>query len=109
MTKTQLIAALSEEMEGTTKTHVRAFLTALTAVAGKTLKKESQFIIPGIAKLLLHKVAAKPERKARNPSTGAQMTVPPKPASKKLKARFVKQLKVAVGQLPETVKAAKKK
>jgi nucleoid DNA-binding protein len=109
MTKTQLIAALAEEMEGTTKTHVRAFLTALTSVTGKFLKKESQVTIPGIAKLVLHKVPAKPERQARNPSTGAKMTVPPKPASKKLKARFVKQLKVVVGQLQESAPKAPKK
>ena len=80
MTKTQLINALAEEMDGTTKTHVKAFLNALTSVAGKTLKKESKFTIPGIAKLVLHKVGPKPERKARNPATGAAMVVAAKPA-----------------------------
>lgn len=100
MTKTQLINELAGEMDGTTKTHVKAFLNALTVVAGKTLKKEGKFTIPGIAKVVLQKVPPKPERKARNPSTGATMIVPPKPASKKLKARFVKALKVTCGQLP---------
>jgi nucleoid DNA-binding protein len=110
MTKTQLINALAEEMDGTTKTHVKAFLNALTSVSGKTLKKEGKFTIPGIAKLVLVKVPPKPERKARNPSNGATMVVPAKPASKKLKARFVKALKVAVGQLPaEPAAKARKK
>lgn len=111
MTKTQLITALASEMDGTTKTHVKAFLNALTEVAGKTLKKDSNFTIPGIAKLVLHKVPAKPERQGRNPATGATMTISAKPASKKLKARFVKQLKVVVGQLADNSakKASSKK
>jgi len=109
MTKTQLISAIAEEMDGTTKTHVKAFLNALNLVCGKTLKKENQFTVPGIAKLILVKVGPKPERKARNPATGAQMTVPAKPASKKLKARFVKALKVTVGQLPDSGKGRGKK
>jgi len=109
MTKTQLITAIAEEMDGTTKTHVKAFLNALNLVCGKTLKKDGKFVVPGIAKLLLVKVPPKQERKARNPATGATMTVPAKPASKKLKARFVKALKVTVGQLPDTSKASRKK
>lgn len=108
MTKTQLINAVADEMEGTTKTHVRAFLAALNTVAGKTLKKEGKFVLPGVVKFVLVKVPAKPERKARNPATGAIMTVPPKAASKKLKARFLKAIKVEVGQLPPTQPKAKK-
>lgn len=109
MTKTQLISAIAEEMDGTTKTHVKAFLNALNLVCAKTLKKEGKFVVPGIAKLLLQKVGPKPERKARNPATGATMIVAAKPASKKLKARFVKALKVQVGQLPDTGKGRGKK
>jgi len=102
MTKTQLIADLAAEMPGTTKTHVRAFLNALEAVAAKTLKaKDGKFMIPGILKILVVKVSPKPERKARNPATGAVMTVPAKAAGKRLKARFLKRLKVAAGQIPQ--------
>lgn len=109
MTKTQLIKSLADEMDGTTKVQVRAFLNAMTSVCGKTLKKEGAFVIPGVAKVLLVKVGPKPERKARNPATGATMTVPAKAASKKLKARFVKALKVTVGQLADSAKARAKK
>lgn len=111
MTKTQLITALAEEMDGTTKTHVKAFLNAMMLVCGKTLKKDGKFVVPGIAKLVLVKVGPKPERKARNPATGATMIVPAKAASKKLKARFVKALKVTVGQLPPSdgAKSSRKK
>lgn len=109
MTKTQLINAVAEEMSGTTKTHVRSFLAALTIVAGKSLRKESKFVLPGVVKFVLVKVPAKPERKARNPSNGQVMTVPPKPASKKLKARFLKAIKTEVGQLPPAAPKAVKK
>lgn len=101
MTKTQLVNAIQSKMgEGITKTNVKAFLESLTAVCGETLKKEGVITLPNIVKLVVAKVPAKPERKARNPRTGEEMTVPAKPAGKKLKARFVKHLKVAVGQLP---------
>ena len=106
MTKTQLINAISAEMENTTKTHVRAFLGALVTVAGKTLKKEQKFVIPGVVKFVLVKVGPKPQRQARNPATGATMTVPAKPASKKLKARFLKAIKVDTGVITVTEKPA---
>lgn len=114
MTKTQLINAISAEMENTTKTHVRAFLEALVAVTGKTLKKEQKFVIPGVVKFVLVKVGPKAARTARNPSTGAAMQVPAKPASKKLKARFLKAIKVDTGVIvpvekPAAAKKAPKK
>ena len=109
MTKTELIAAVANEMEGTTKTHVRGFLTALSIVAAKSLKKDKKFVLPGIVKFQLVNVPPKAERKARNPSTGKEMIVAAKPASKKLKARFLKSIKVEVGVLPAKEEAAKPK
>lgn len=106
MTKTQLIAALAAEMDGTTKVAVKGFLGALASVAGKTLKKDAAFVLPGIAKLVLATTPARPERIARNPKDGTKMTVPAKPKGKKLKARFVKALKVTVGQIADTTTKA---
>lgn len=108
MTKTQLIAALAEKMGDTTKTQVKSFLEALKVTAVKTLVKEGTFVIPDIAKIVLAKTTAKPERQARNPATGAKITVAAKPAGKKLKARFVKFLKGEVGQVPRSAKATTK-
>jgi len=108
MTKTQLIAAIAEKMESTTKTQVKSFLEALKVTAVKTLLKEGTFVIPDIAKIVLQKTTAKPERQARNPATGAKITVGAKPAGKKLKARFVKFLKGEVGQVPRSIKGAGK-
>lgn len=106
MTKTELIAAVAGEMEGTTKSHVRGFLVALTTVAAKSLRKDKKFVLPGVVKFALVNVPAKAERKARNPATGKEMTVAAKPPSKKLKARFLKAIKVEVGVVQATEKTA---
>lgn len=105
MTKTELIAAVAAEMEGTTKSHVKGFLTALNTVAARSLKKDKKFVLPGVVKFALVNVPAKAERKARNPSTGKEMLVAAKPPSKKLKARFLKAIKVEVGVVAATPKA----
>lgn len=108
MTKTQLISALAAEMGDTTKVAVKQFLASLASVAGKTLKKDAAFTLPGIAKLVLATTPARPERTARNPKDGTKMIVPAKPKGKKLKARFVKALKVTVGQMSATPAAPAK-
>jgi DNA-binding protein HU-beta len=108
MTKAGLVSAIAAEMEKTTKIQARAFLNAFGRVVGKALNKEDNFVFPGIVKLVLVGVPAKPERQVRNPSTGAVMTAPPKKASKKLKARFLKAIKVEVGQLPPPPPKAKR-
>lgn len=107
MTKTQLISAVHERMDGVTKTQVKEFLEALKATAVKTLIKEGVFTFPDLVKIVVVKTSAKPERLARNPATGAQIKVPAKPTGKKLKARFVKYLKGEVGQIPRSAKAVK--
>ena len=112
MTKAELISALAVEMESSnnksTKTTIRAFLKALEAVSCKSLKKDGAVTIPGLVKLLVLKVGSKPERKARNPATGKEMIVPAKGPGKKLKARFVRSLKVGVGQIAAPPKKAAK-
>lgn len=107
MTKTQLISAIHERMEGSTKTQVKEFLEALKATCVKTLAKEGSFTFPDLVKVVLVKTSAKPERLARNPATGATIKVAPKAAGKKLKARFVKFLKGEVGQVARSAKAVR--
>jgi nucleoid DNA-binding protein len=110
MTKAELISAIAVEMESSnnksTKATIRAFLKALEAVSCKSLKKDGAVTIPGLVKLLVLKVGSKPERKARNPATGKEMIVPAKGPGKKLKARFVRSLKVGVGQIAAPPKKA---
>jgi nucleoid DNA-binding protein len=44
-------------------------------------------------KLKVRKIPAKPARMGRNPATGEEMMLPPKPASKKIRATPLKKLK----------------
>lgn len=107
MTKTELIKAIHERLGGASRRQVAEFLDALKATCVKSLAKEGSFAIPDVVKIVLVKTPAKPERMARNPSTGATIKVGPKPAGKKLKARFVKYLKGEVGQVPRTARATR--
>jgi len=82
MTKTQLIRAMAEKMEVTSK-QAGNFFTLLADTAVKETKKNGEFTIPGIGKLV------KAERKARvgrNPQTGEAI---------KIKAKTVVKFRVA--------------
>jgi DNA-binding protein HU-beta len=82
MTKTQLIRAVAEKLEITSK-QAAAFFTLLADTAVKETKKNGEFTIPGIGKLV------KAERKARvgrNPQTGEAI---------KIKAKTVVKFRVA--------------
>ena len=52
-----------------------------------------EFVIPDMVKLKVRKVPAKPARMGRNPATGEEMMLAPKPASKKIRATPLKKLK----------------
>jgi DNA-binding protein HU-beta len=82
MTKTQLVRAMAEKHELTNK-QAAAFLEGLADTAVKETKKNGEFTIPGIGKLV------KAERKARtgrNPQTGEAI---------KIKAKTVVKFRVA--------------
>jgi nucleoid DNA-binding protein len=105
MTKSKLIKDIYSRLDGATKVQVRDFLNAFTISVVETLQKEGSITLPDLVKIVVVKTPAKPERMARNPATGTQIKVAPKPAGKKLKARFVRYLKGEVGQLPRSAKA----
>ncbi len=92
LTKTQIMTNLSEETE-LSKKDVAAVFDALSDEIGKSLKASGQFTIPGLCKITLKDVPAKPKRKGRNPATGEEIWLSPKPASKKLTIRPLKNLK----------------
>lgn len=96
-TKTQILANIAEETE-MSKKDVAAVLDALALEIGKSLKKggAGQFAIPGLCKIVLKDVPAKPKRKGRNPANGEEIWLAPKPASKKLTIRPLKGLKEMV-------------
>jgi DNA-binding protein HU-beta len=89
MTKAQLIALISEKAK-ITKASANEILDILASTAVTETKKNGQFIIPGIGKLV------KSQRKARmgrNPQTGAAIKIPAKTV---VKFRVAKACKDAV-------------
>lgn len=82
MTKTQLVRHMAEKLELTSK-QTAAFFQTLADTAVKETKKNGEFTIPGLGKLV------KAERKARigrNPQTGEAI---------KIKAKTVVKFRVA--------------
>ena len=89
MTKTQLVAALAEEM-GSDKKTAGAALDAIAAIVTKEVAAGGAVTIPGIGKV---QCRARPERQVRNPATGETFT---KPADKQVKVSIAKALKDSV-------------
>ena len=89
MTKTQLVAALAEEM-GSDKKAAAAALDAVSAVVSKEVAAGGAVTLPGIGKVYCRE---RPERMVRNPATGEQIK---KEADKVVKVTIAKALKDSV-------------
>ena len=76
---------------------VRALLAALenAILASIGRKSAGTFMLPGLLKITVTSVAAKPARKGINPFTGEPTTFKAKPATVKVKVRPMKKLKDA--------------
>ena len=89
MTKTQLVAALAEEM-GADKKTANAALDAVAALVAREVAAGGSVTLPGIGKIACR---ARAERTVRNPATGESMT---KPADRAVKVTIAKALKDVV-------------
>ena len=89
MTKSQMLTALSEKC-GMSKKEVTTLIDELTEMAYKEVKKNGEFTLPGIGKLV--KVNRK-ARMGRNPATGETIKIPAKTV---VKFRVAKAAKEAV-------------
>ena len=89
MTKTQLVAALSEEM-GTDKKSANAALDAICGLITREVSGGGAITLPGVGKIMCR---ARPERMVRNPATGEQFK---KAADKVVKMTIAKALKESV-------------
>lgn len=87
-TKTQIIAALSEDT-GLSKKDVIGVIDSMVQMAYKEAK--AGFTIPGLGKLV---VVNRKARDGRNPATGEKIRIP---AKKVLKFRIAKAAKDAIG------------
>lgn len=86
MTKSQMIAALSEAT-AMSKKDVASFMDKLADVVYKEVKKGGECIVPGFGKLVkVHRKA----REGRNPATGATIHIPAKTVVKFRLAKVVK-------------------
>lgn len=96
LSKSGLVAHLAEASSVAAK-DVRAVLAALEgAVAGSVSKKGAgSFVLPGLLKVTVLNVPAKPKRKGINPFTKEEQWFAAKPASVKVKVRPLKKLKDA--------------
>ncbi len=89
MTKTQLVAALSEKMDSDKK-HANEALDAIVEVITEEVSKGGAVTLPGVGKIYCRE---RPERMVRNPATGEQLK---KEADKVVKMTIAKALKDSV-------------
>ena len=94
--KSALIKHLAET-SGVVAKDVKAVMTAVEdAISGAVSKKGvGSFTLPGLFKVTVVKVPAKPKRKGINPFTKEEQVFAAKPASTKVKVRPLKKLKDA--------------
>ncbi len=96
LTKSGLVAHIAENT-GVAAKDVRAVMASLeNTVAGSISKKGvGSFTLPGLLKITVVKVPAKPKRKGINPFTKEEQVFAAKPATVKVKVRPLKKLKDA--------------
>lgn len=89
MTKTQLVAALAEEMDADKKSATSA-LDAIIAIITREVSGGGAVTLPGVGKIYCRE---RPARMVRNPATGEQIA---KDADKVVKMTIAKALKDSV-------------
>ena len=89
LTKSALLQLVAQETETDRKT-AAFFLDVLAEIALREVKKNGEFTIPGIGKLVKQKRKA---RMGRNPATGASIKIPAKTV---VKFRVAKAAKDAI-------------
>lgn len=101
MTQAQMITALATKAN-LPKKDTKEFLATLADLAHKETKRNGEFILPGLGKLVKQKRKA---RTGRNPATGEAIKIPAKTV---LKFRIAKAAKDAVLGAP-AAKAARRR
>ncbi len=94
-TKSEILATISKDTELSRK-QVSAVFESLNGVIRKSLRGHGIVTLPGLLKLKVVKKPATKARKGTNPFTGEEMTFKAKPASKKVRALPLKNLKAMV-------------
>jgi DNA-binding protein HU-beta len=94
LTKAQVVTELANATDLDKKSISRVF-EAIQELIRKQLtgRGPGEFVIPGLVKLRVVKKPATKERQGINPFTKEPITIPAKPASKKVRATALKALK----------------
>ena len=95
LTKAQVITEISNATELDKKSVVSVF-DSLSEIIRKQLTGRGapgEFVVPGLVKLRVVKKPATKERQGITPFTKEPITIPAKPASKKVRATALKALK----------------
>jgi DNA-binding protein HU-beta len=107
MNRRDLVADLAERTD-TDKRTADAALQAFIDAVTDTVAKGEPVAISGFCKFVRRDVPAKPRRMGRNPATGEEMMLAPKPASKSVRITPLKAFKDAVISGKPKKKAVKK-
>ena len=98
MTKTQILTEIADKTELSRK-QVDGVLEELEILIERHIKKGScgEFTLPGLLKIRSVKRPATKKRMGRNPATGEEIVIGPKPASIRARVTALKKLKDMVG------------
>ncbi len=98
MTKTAILAEIAENTD-LTKAQVASVLDELEVLIERHIKKRGagEFTLPGLLKIRSVKRPATKKRIGRNPATGEEIVIGPKPASIRVRVTALKRLKEMVG------------
>jgi nucleoid DNA-binding protein len=98
MTKTAILAEIAESTE-LSKKQVAAVLDELETLIERHIKKRGigEFTLPGLLKIRSVKRPATKKRIGRNPATGEEIVIGPKPATTRVRVTALKRLKEMVG------------
>ncbi|MDZ7670145.1 MAG: HU family DNA-binding protein [Gammaproteobacteria bacterium] len=97
MTKTGILNEIAEQTELSRK-QVDAVLSELENLIERHVKKRAvgEFTLPGLLKVRAVKRPATKKRMGRNPATGAEIVIPAKPATTRVRVTPLKRLKEMV-------------
>jgi DNA-binding protein HU-beta len=95
LTQTQLVGEVADRA-GLTKGDTKAVLEALEQVVLDQLADAEKVRIGGVVQLTVRVKEATKARKGRNPATGEEITIAPKPAAVTVKARPLARAKAAL-------------
>ncbi|MFP6836314.1 MAG: HU family DNA-binding protein [Pseudomonadales bacterium] len=98
MSKTRIISDIAETTD-LSRGQVGSVLDALEVLIERHIKKRSvgEFTLPGLLKIRSVKRPASKARMGRNPATGEEILIGPKPASIRVRVTALKKLKEMVG------------